>query len=197
LTTIGKGLRRERKRLARWLPRGDGWWVLGSGVCAGYKRARRRMAAAYETPSGLTFHAWRRAVKAHRFQVRVLRQVWPAELSARVEQLQRLGELLGQEHDLTVLAQTLADERSCFADDRDCARILALLERRRGELRAQARPLGERLFAERPRDLRRRLGHYLRAFRAEPPGTAASTLRDASADRRPRANGSPAVGAPI
>jgi len=41
---------------------------------------------------------------------------------------------------------------------------LRLLERRQRELRAQARPLGEALFADLPRDVRRRFRDDLRRF---------------------------------
>jgi CHAD domain-containing protein len=180
---VADRLRREQRGVKRWAPDGGGWSLLGAGLCAGYRRAREAMRRALDDPSGVTFHAWRRAVKAHRFQVRALVPLWPAELEARVDQLEGLGDLLGREHDLTVLAETLVAERRCFADDRECSRLLASVEKRRRELRAESRPVGARLFAERPRAFRRRVHDYFRAFITEPPGTAAAALNgEAPAD---------------
>ena len=74
-----------------------------------------------------------------------------------------LGELLGQEHDLFLLAQRVRDGRG------DCGRgtrrtLLKLIERRRERLRMRAVRDGARLYGRRPRKL---LGRFRRAYAAE------------------------------
>jgi len=64
-----------------------------------------------------------------------------------------------------VLRDTIEAELTCIPDERDCARLLALLDRRRGKLRAEARPLGKHLFEQPPRAWLRSLHPYVRAFR--------------------------------
>jgi CHAD domain-containing protein len=178
---VAEQLRREARRIKRWKASQDGWGLVGAGLRAGYRKARKAMRRALADPNGVTFHAWRRAVKSHRFQLRALKPLWPALLGARIAQLETLGEWLGNEHDLTILEETLVAERACFVEDRDCARILGALEKRRDELRAETRPLGKRLFAERPSAFAARLHEYFRAFQKEPPGIAAAALNGASA----------------
>jgi CHAD domain-containing protein len=126
------------------------------------------MNRAYRRPGTSAFHAWRRAVKTHRFQLRFLAPLAPEDFGARIEDLALLGDLLGQEHDLAVLRKTLAAQRDCFDDPRDRARFLELLKSHRQDKRDRARPLGERLFADRPSVMRRRIHRYFRAFRRGP-----------------------------
>jgi len=161
-------LGRARRRVARWVPEDERWRSLAPGLVAAYRRSRRRMKTAYARDKPGAFHAWRRAVKTHRYQMQALEPLWPAELDARRDGLEKLGDLLGEEHDLAVLAQTLRAERVCGGDDDDdCRRFLAALTARQQQLRAEARPLGDRLFAEKPAIWARRLRAYFRAFRRE------------------------------
>jgi hypothetical protein len=77
--------------------------------------------------------------------------------------------LLGDDHDLAVLAQMVREDAGLTAGpaaDRD--QLLELIDRRRGELVEQARTLARRLYAEPPKTFRQRLGAYVRATAAEP-----------------------------
>ena len=74
--------------------------------------------------------------------------------------------MLGDEHDLAVLRATLEAEDESFADASTRA-LLDLVTRRRAELRAAMRSLGDRVFAERPRALAARYGSYWRCWRSE------------------------------
>ena len=154
LDELARRLRKARRRVERWAPDADdsraGMSGLIEGYREGYRRARKAMAKAYRVQSGATFHAWRRAVKAHRHQVHVLEAWGPRHLERRLNELDRLDTSLGDEHDLGLLAEALRAEKTCAPDD--CARLLDLLARRRRQLRVAARPLGNRLFAVRPRD---------------------------------------------
>jgi CHAD domain-containing protein len=158
-------LARERRRVGRWLPPVDRFRSVGTGFVDGYRRARHAMEDAYSADTGDAFHRWRRRVKAHRHHVAVLAPLALEEMEPRLEALDRLGQLLGDEHDLTLLEATIRTERSCFADPRDAAQVLVMIEERRRTLRARARILGRRLFAERPSELRRRAKILLRRFR--------------------------------
>ena len=88
-------------------------------------------------------------------------------MQAWAEELDQLGELLGQDHDLAVLRTTVLAE---FPRAGATATLMAL-ENRIGEVRsrmqARARPLAERIYLERPREFSRRLGGYWRVWQAE------------------------------
>jgi CHAD domain-containing protein len=155
-------LRRARRETKRWVPRKSGWRAAREGLVRGYRDARHAMACAYQEDSGRVFHEWRKTVKAHRHRLQLFHDIWPGD-PALIEALDQLGELLGGEHDLGVLEQTVGTDRLVFPEERDRARLMVLIEQRRGVLRARAHPLGERLFMERPRVFRRLLKKELHA----------------------------------
>jgi len=95
--------------------------------------------------------------------LRLLAGIWPEEVNGRLEALERLGRLLGDDHDLAVFAETLRTEPRCFDSERDREVLLGLIEQRRRPCARWARPLGERLYAEQPTAFCRRLQRYWRA----------------------------------
>jgi len=162
---LRKRIARERRKVKRWAPSADSWGAIGGGLEDAYRRAREAMIAAYRSDTGTDFHEWRRAVKTHRHQVHALEPIAPRRMRPRVDKLDRLGELLGDEHDLVVLEQTIRDQQTCFPDERNCDHLLRLISARRFRLRARARPLGRQLFAERPSCFRDHMRRDFRAFR--------------------------------
>jgi CHAD domain-containing protein len=173
---VSAKLARARREVGRWAPNEDRWRALSPGLVNGYRRCRRRMRAAYADGTPEAFHAWRRAVKTHRYQMQALESLWPTELEAQRRDLEKLGDLLGEEHDLAVLADTLREERTCFADNDTCSHFLAALEQRQRDLRSLSLPIGERLFAEKAGGWGRRHRAYFRSFRSEAPGTGAEAM---------------------
>jgi hypothetical protein len=95
---------------------------------------------------------------------RLLAPAWPGLLGAQAEEAHALTELLGDDHDLAVLAARLADGTAPLppAVDADRAALLALVEHRSHELRTAATRLGLRVYAESPKAFSRRLRRYVR-----------------------------------
>jgi CHAD domain-containing protein len=147
------------------VPAADRWLAIDQGLALGYRRARDAMAAAYRTKSGADFHAWRRRVKTHRHQIAALETLAPGRLKARIDRLDRLGDLLGDEHDLTVLEEAVRGHLSRIPDRRQRARLLRRIADGRARLRRRARPLGNSLFTEIPSAFRDRMRRDFRAFR--------------------------------
>jgi CHAD domain-containing protein len=133
-------------RIPSWELDADRFDAVAGGIARTYRRARAAMAAARERPSTPTFHEWRKRVKYHRYHLRLLRASWSPVLDEVRGQLHTLSDLLGLDHDLSVLRDVL-DERSSSVGRTE---VFPLIDARRGELRAQAFPLGERLFVDRP-----------------------------------------------
>ena len=75
-----------------------------------------------------------------------------ARLARRADDL---SELLGAEHDLTVLEQRIRAELACRRDGD--AKLLKLVRRRRKRLRRRALKRGTRLYRRSPKKLVRRL----------------------------------------
>ncbi len=82
-------------------------------------------------------------------------------------QASTVADVLGNEHDLAVLSQTLAAEPKKFGRVKEVQAIQALSETRRHELRAEARLLGRRLYADKPQQFIRRFGAYWKAWQKE------------------------------
>jgi CHAD domain-containing protein len=169
ITAFCGDLEAVRARVASWLLTGSDFEVLASGLERTYKRARKAMAAAYDAPSSERFHDWRKRVKYHRYHLELLAELWPRQLQSRRKEVKTLGGMLGDEHDLVVLEATLADEGDDFGAA-SAPLVSGLATQRRAELRAAMRPLGQRLFAERPKALARRFAAYWQAAQTEAAG---------------------------
>jgi CHAD domain-containing protein len=148
---------RAQESLARSRFRGSRWSSLESGFRHTYARARDAYARAVDRPCPETLHEFRTPAKRHLYQVHLLESLWPELLNAHRKELARIGDLLGEHHDLALLAAELR-ERELDADT--AAQVTPLLSERSRELETQLFALGGRLFAERPRALARRFGAY-------------------------------------
>ena len=60
-------------------------------------------------PSDENLHEWRKRLKDLLYQLRLLQAAWPTVLGAYVQEAHRLADLLGDDHDLTVLISVLRD----------------------------------------------------------------------------------------
>jgi CHAD domain-containing protein len=165
LDRAARAFQKTRKRAKSWTPRTGGWDALADGLRDTYAWGRSAMATAYDRGKDADFHDWRKAVKYHGYHVRLLADLWPEEMNGRLEVLERLGTLLGEDHDLAVFAETLTSERDCFDNRRDQQVLLGLIAQRQQALRAMAHPLGRRLYAEAPAAFTRRLHRYWRIWR--------------------------------
>jgi CHAD domain-containing protein len=106
------------------------------------------MRRAYSRPSAERFHEWRKSVKYNRYHAQLLCGIWEPVMQPVCDQLKRLSDLLGQEHDLAVMRTVLCDPANAFAQPAEVEQLLALLDRRRDRLRARAHPTAKRLYAE-------------------------------------------------
>jgi len=154
-------LEAARERATGW-PLGDGDDdVLVAGAARIYRRGRKRFAAAERDPSPERVHEWRKRAKDLWYHQRLLRDVWPGPMKAFVDESDRLGDLLGDDHDLATLAGVLTEVDPVNADQ-----FLELITTRRQELTTEAFDLGRRVYAEKPKAFARRLATYLAAARA-------------------------------
>jgi CHAD domain-containing protein len=125
--------------------------------------ALRLGAGAAGAPAG-AFHDWRKRTKYLGYQLRLLQPGWPKLIKAQRRAVKALQGLLGEDHDLAVLTDLLAELRPQGPTaDEPLAGELALNRemRRQSELlRRRARHLGEIVYAEQPKALGKRLGVY-------------------------------------
>ncbi len=146
----------------------------------GRKRMRRAARAAGKRTSGRRLHEWRKRVKDLRYVAEMLDRAnadrraretakrktrkrdrkRAAFVGAVARRADELGELLGEEHDLGVLAEHVrAESRSGAAAPgrRSRKALLKMIARRRKRLRKRAMRDGERLYSSRPKPFVRRI----------------------------------------
>lgn len=166
-----------RRRVAAWRLPDDGFAAVQGGLAKTYGRGRRAMKAAYGNPTGESFHEWRKRAKYHWYHMRLLRPVWKGPLKARRDETHLLADYLGDDHDLSILLETLLAAPSEFGGESTTEAAVGLIRQRQVELRTLARPLGQRLFAEKSRRFVRRMNRYWQAWQAAVKPTERAVLR--------------------
>ena len=151
--------------------------AIGPGLKATHARGRHQMVTAYQTPSPESFHRWRKRVKYLRHQMEILTPLWPEVMIGMAVTLDRISELLGQDHDLAELLQTLADRPDLCPNPMERSLIGALAEQRRADLQTASRILGRRIYAEAPSALAVRVSAYWESMELRQEDTAGLAIR--------------------
>ncbi|HEV7443069.1 MAG TPA: CHAD domain-containing protein [Steroidobacteraceae bacterium] len=151
-------LRRIHSRAKNWHVGTQDWSVIGCGLERVYGKGRRALSAAETEGTPECFHEWRKQVKYLRHQIEFLTPVWPEVLRELADQAHKLADDLGDEHDLTVLRQKAQAHQDTLANDSSV--LLALIDRRRIELRDKAVIRGRQLYEEKPGTFAMRLRGY-------------------------------------
>lgn len=160
-----KALHDVAARSERWRLQGDDWKILGAGIERVYRSGRKKFQAAHSRDDE-HLHVWRKQVKYLWYQLQILQPLWPQLIGELADQTHKLGDLLGDDHDLAVLRQKIvAKESAVDPAGRDA--LLALLDRRRRRLQNKAFILGDRIFEAKPRQFGRRLSKYWQVWRTK------------------------------
>ena len=150
-------LRVARIRVAAWGLGRDDETALAPGFERICRRARRAFRAARDDPSDETMHELRKRTKDLWHAAQILRRVAPKPMSTIAESAHRLSDLVGDDHDLAVLAQQIDRRPERFSDGREAALLNDLVARRRRKIQGQALELAQRIFTAKPAKLARRI----------------------------------------
>ena len=179
--TVAYALRSARARYAAWpvdevsaraygmAPIRHRFGAVEGGVARSYARSRDQMQTARRHPGADNFHDWRKQSKYLRHQLEVLVPLFPEVVGGYAAALARLGDVLGEEHDLAELLRFLAAHREVAPDARERALLVALIQHRRAELQTIALSLGNRIHAESPARFVGRLARYWEEWDAPVP----------------------------
>jgi CHAD domain-containing protein len=151
------GLESAREGVKEWQL--TGWTPTGKGLRREYRRGRKALTAACADPSDAAVHEWRKRSKDLWYHLRLLRDARPEVLAPAADEAHELSDLLGDHHDLAVLAEDVKARQNALSSETRLALLAATRERQR-ELLAEALPLGERLYADKPKEFTRRLDAY-------------------------------------
>ena len=138
--------------------------VLRAGLEGVYERGRRRMREAVSDPNDERLHELRKRVKDLWYHLRLLRDGSRELVEPLEDRADALSDLLGDDHDLAVLAAKLDDADSLDGDQR--RHLHRLIDARRSELQSEALACAERLYKRKPRAFGKRLTKPWRAATA-------------------------------
>jgi hypothetical protein len=120
--------------------------ALRRGVTRGWRRARRAMKSLDVSSDAAQFHLWRRRVKDHWYQMRLLSARHPAARS-RAGTLKKLERWLGDDHNLAMLRTAILAAPDRFGDARTTDIVLGCIVKYQVWLRERCLKLGHRMFA--------------------------------------------------
>jgi CYTH domain-containing protein/CHAD domain-containing protein len=150
-------------RSPEWPLHHTGWKLLSPGLDTAYTEGREAFEALPARPSFEAVHDLRKRGKDLWYQLRLLRDAWPAVLEPTAEEIHEFTDLLGDHHDLAVLADDLEGREEIGGAHKNVLRELIAAEQH--ALLIDALSLGERVYAEKPGAFGRRLRAYWRAWR--------------------------------
>lgn len=122
--------------------------LLARGWRKGLERATEALDFCEGQGHGEAYHDLRKAAQAYWMNLALLRDLWPSAFAAKRKDAKRLVDLLGHEHDLTVLTTLLDNEPQIFGDGEGQSFLLAIIIRRQQDLRREAAALAGQVFAD-------------------------------------------------
>ncbi|MCP4407969.1 MAG: CHAD domain-containing protein [Gammaproteobacteria bacterium] len=162
-------LRNARELANFWPLNNDDFSALRPGLQKIYRGGRKRFAMAYQHPTADNFHEWRKRVKDLWYYNRLLQDLWPVLMDGYIESLHQLSEYLGDDHDLVVFKQLLIDQPEKIGSEQTVQILKTLVDKRQGELRANAEKIAPRIYAEKPANFCARIEAYWQVWKAEKP----------------------------
>ena len=166
MSEAAKQLREAQRRIQTW-PKVKHTVALSKGLKRVFKQGRDKFTVAYDDPSIASFHEWRKQVKHLLYQSMILTPLWHNTMKTLSGELKTLGEYLSEDHDLGILRDLVTEQPDDSNDRTEIEAFIALIDQRRNELQEEARVLGLRIYADKPRVFASRAEAYWRAWRAE------------------------------
>ena len=135
LTKIRADLWAARERVTAWPLEKDGFPALRTALKKTLRRGKERFAHAKKHPESENFHAWRKSVKEHWYQIQLLEGLWDDGMPKYEKRLKKLGNALGTDHNLQVLREQITNEA-----------VLKLIDKYQNRLRERCLVAGERIY---------------------------------------------------
>jgi len=150
-------LRRRGLRVARWPLAADGFEAIAPGLEVTFARGQKALARVRKQPLAENYHEWRKRVKDHWYQVRLLEGVWDGTMPAYERRLKDLETWLGEDHNLVVLREKIMAEPDFYGTQPEIALFVRLVGKYHKELRGDAVALGAHVYRVKPRQFVRRM----------------------------------------
>lgn len=155
-------LRSARHDIGEWPLERLKWADLCRGATRTYREGAAAFGEAGQTRDAQDLHVWRKRVKDSWHQLQVIMPVRPKALGGLTRRMERLGERLGDDHDLAMLEQAALTAGLKYWE---LERLSGWLHSEREKLQNEAFELGRRIYAKKPAAFERRMKHYAKKWR--------------------------------
>jgi hypothetical protein len=142
--------------------------ILAEGARATLRRARKALDKAGSRGEADDFHDLRKAAKTHSMHLSLLGRLWPTPIKARRKAVDRLGEQLGELHDIFVMRALLDADGGPLGPGDDARLLRKLLKRSEKGLAKACLAGAAELFGDSPRHSVKKLARKAREDLAGP-----------------------------
>jgi len=153
-------LKKAKKELTSWPVESNNIDIILPSIERVYQRGQMALQKAYETPEKENFHEWRKRVKYLWYQTLLLQDTWPNFFDTLEAEIHELGDLLGNDHDLMVLKEKILAGDFRLKEETHRELMIAIINEYSNSLRSKAKTKGELIYAESPKDFKKRIGKY-------------------------------------
>ncbi|RAZ90114.1 CHAD domain-containing protein [Mesorhizobium hawassense] len=142
--------------------------ILADGARATLRRAKKALDKAESRGEADDFHDLRKAAKTHSMHLSLLGRLWPTPIKARRKAVDKLGEQLGELHDVFVMRALLDAEGEPLGPAEDTKLLRKLLKRSEKSLTKACLADAAELFGDSPKRSAKRLARKARDDLAGP-----------------------------
>lgn len=142
--------------------------ILAEGARATLRRAKKALDKAGTRGAADDFHDLRKAAKTHSMHLSLLGRLWPTPIKTRRKAVDKLGELLGELHDVFVMRALLAADGEPLGPAEDTKLLRKLLKRSEKSLGKACLADAADLFGDSPKRSAKKLARKARDDLAPP-----------------------------
>lgn len=169
-SAVLKSLRESAARVEQWDLEAVDFPALSRGFARTMRRNRGACRDACSDSTPEAFHEWRKRAKDLRYHFGLLAKAWPPVLNGFEDAAKELESGLGDDHNLVVMRSAIGEKPDRFGKQAEIKAFLDILDKHQQKLRAAAKILARRLYADKPNRWRRQVETYWSAWRLEKSG---------------------------
>jgi CHAD domain-containing protein len=143
-------LRQARARVPDWPLERQSLDSLAPGFKRIYRRGRRAYRRARREPKSENMHELRKRAKDLWYAAQIVRPASPKQMKRVAREAHELSTLIGEEHDLALLAERVGERQDRFDDEAARAELAREIERRREALQPEALGVAGHLYRKKP-----------------------------------------------